>query len=176
MRGVGGQEHVAGPPALDQPAGPNTSSTGSGRAPAYSVSAALRLPEALGRLGIGHLAERAYPELSGGERRLVLIARALAQQADLLILDEPTAHLEFGRLAAVMDLVRELAAQGLAVVVTTHDPHHAFQVSTAVLLMPPGDPVELGPPNVVLTQESLSRTYARPVRVRDVDERRMCIT
>jgi iron complex transport system ATP-binding protein len=83
----------------------------------------------MARLGIAHLADRAVTELIGGERQLVLVARAQAQEAACLVLDKPTAGLDFGKQALVLQQVRALAERdGLAVLMTTHHPDHAFLV------------------------------------------------
>jgi len=131
---------------------------------------------ALDRLNIGHLADRRYPELSGGERQMVSIARALTQQPRLLILDEPTAHLDFANQAAVLDLVQHLSRQGLGIVFTTHDPGHAFRVADTVLLMARDTAVSFGTPMEVLTDLSLSAAYGRAIRVLVVAGQTMCLT
>lgn len=81
---------------------------------------ALRMME---RVGIGHLRDRFYTELSGGEQQLVMIARSLAQQPDILLLDEPTSHLDYNNQVAVLSLLTELVAEGLTVVAVLHDPN-----------------------------------------------------
>jgi len=131
---------------------------------------------ALERLGIAHLADRAYPELSGGERQLVLIARALTQQPQLLVLDEPTAHLDFAHQAEVLDLVQDLSRQGLGVVLTTHDPGHAFRVADTVLLMSRDLSVSSGNPALVLTEASLSAAYGRSIRLFMAEGQTVCMT
>lgn len=120
---------------------------------------------ALERLGIAALAPRLYPELSGGERQLVLIARALAQRPRLLILDEPTSHLDFANAMRVLALVRGLADEGLAVVMTSHDPDHAFLIAEQTLLLTHDAPAQAGETRVILTEAHLSATYGHPVRI-----------
>jgi iron complex transport system ATP-binding protein len=115
---------------------------------------------ALARLGIAHLADRPVTELSGGKRQLVLIARALAQKAACLVMDEPTASLHFGNQARVLAEVRQLAARdGLAVLMTTHHPDHAFLVADRVAILARG--AMLGPeaPQAVVTEERLRQAY-----------------
>ena len=91
---------------------------------------------ALARLGVGHLADRPVTEPSGGERQLVLVARALAQEAAALVMDEPTASLDFGNRTLVPRQVPALAGRGgLAVLMTTHHPDHAFLVADDAALL-----------------------------------------
>jgi iron complex transport system ATP-binding protein len=129
----------------------------------------------LRRLGIAHLAERLYPDLSGGERQLVLIARALTQQPRLLILDEPTAHLDFARAAEVLELISELAAEGLAVVMTTHAPDQAFLVAARTLTLRPDFNMAFGPTGEVLTEASLRELYGRKIALLRHGERVTCL-
>ena len=115
---------------------------------------------ALVRLGIGHLADRPVTTLSGGERQLVLIARALVQEAACVVMDEPTASLDFGNQAVVLEQVRGLAQNGLAVLLTTHHPDHAFLVADQVALLPRGGTL-IGPgaPDALITAHSLRVMY-----------------
>lgn len=115
---------------------------------------------ALARLGVGHLADRPVTTLSGGERQLVLIARALVQEAACVVMDEPTASLDFGNQALVLEQVRGLAQNGLAVLLTTHHPDHAFLVADQVALLPQNG-VLIGPgaPNALITAQSLRMMY-----------------
>ena len=125
---------------------------------------------ALERMGIGDLAPRPVTELSGGERQLVLIARALAQEADCMILDEPTASLDFGNQARVLQAVRDLAVSGVAVVLTTHQPEHALLVADRVaMLLPGGAWRPAAPASEAITPETLEATYGVPAVVAAVD-------
>jgi iron complex transport system ATP-binding protein len=131
---------------------------------------------ALARLGIDALAEKPYPELSGGERQLVLLARALAQQPRLLILDEPASHLDFANQARVLELVRRVAEEGLAVIMTSHDPGHAFLVAHTTLILARGQPVCVGPTDSIVTEERLSATYRSSVRIVRIEGHTLCFS
>ncbi|MBN1630860.1 MAG: ABC transporter ATP-binding protein [Thermoleophilia bacterium] len=121
---------------------------------------------ALERMGIAELAERPYTELSGGERQLVLIARALAQEPHVLIMDEPSSHLDFGNQARLLALTRSLVQEGdLAVLMSSHFPNHAFSCATGVALIKDGRLVALGTPDAVLTEAGLEDIYGIPVRI-----------
>ena len=119
-------------------------------------------------LGIIGLAERDYTTLSGGERQLVLICRALAQQPQVLVMDEPTASLDFGNRVRVLERVRELAARGLSVLMTTHDPNQAFLVDGVVGLMGPGGRFDVGAAAEVITPENLRELYGVEVALAEV--------
>ena len=121
--------------------------------------------QALDKVGIRHLASRLYTEISGGERQLTLIARALAQQARLLLLDEPTANLDLGNQVKVLRVIRELADQGYAVLMTSHLPDHAFLLRSRVALLADGQIAVSGWPEEVITDAVLSQLYNTPIRV-----------
>ncbi|WP_425072132.1 ABC transporter ATP-binding protein [Sagittula sp. S175] len=136
--------------------------------------------EALAQLGIADLAERDYSLLSGGQRQLVLIARALAQDAPLIVMDEPTASLDFGNeaqvLARVATLARAAEAAGRGVILSTHDPDQAFALEARVLLMKHGGVLADGPAQEALTGASLSAAYGLPVTVETTPSgRRVCL-
>lgn len=123
---------------------------------------------ALALFGIEELARRPYGELSGGERQLTLVARAIAQEPSILVLDEPTANLDFGNQVRVLSAIRRLAARGLAVVFSTHDPDQAFLCADHVGLLHGGRLVALGPPAEVITSEQLRAVYGVEVTVASV--------
>lgn len=126
----------------------------------------------LERLGIERLAERPYTLISGGERQLVLIARALAQEPAYVILDEPTASLDFGNQGRVMSEIRRLAAEGLGVLFTTHDPNQALRHADRVMMIRDGQALASGPARELLTPERLQQLYGVPVEtVTDGDGR-----
>lgn len=111
------------------------------------------------RMGIADLAQRPYTLISGGERQLALIARALAQEPKLVVLDEPTASLDFGNQGRVMREVRSLAAAGLAVVFSTHDPNQALRHADRAILIRDGSVLAAGPCIDVLTPATLRELY-----------------
>jgi len=115
--------------------------------------------QALDALGIADLAETEYTRISGGQRQLALVARALAQDAPAIVMDEPTASLDFGNQVMVLSEIRRLASRGLAVLLSTHDPDHAFGVGTRVALIDDGLLVAEGSPEAVLTPERLHQVY-----------------
>ncbi|MEO3387782.1 ABC transporter ATP-binding protein [Mesorhizobium sp. CAU 1741] len=115
---------------------------------------------ALDQLGLAGLAGRSVTTLSGGERQLVLIARALASEADVLLLDEPASALDFRNQAVVLQTLRRLAAErGIAVVMTTHEPTHALQIADRAVLLHGDGVAEEGPVSTICTESSLSRLY-----------------
>ena len=116
-------------------------------------------------VGVEALAERAYTELSGGERQLVLLARALAQQPVVLLMDEPAAHLDLANQVRCLAVIRSLSARGVAVIVTTHEPNHALVLGGRALLMRAGQSSVIGVADDVLNAEALSRTYGVPIRI-----------
>jgi len=113
---------------------------------------------ALRRLGIDALAERDSTRISGGQRQLVLIARALAQQTRIIVMDEPTASLDLGNRILVLNTIRKLAEDDLAVVLSTHEPEHAFVVADRVAILA-ADGFLSGPVETVMTAGELSRLY-----------------
>lgn len=132
---------------------------------------------ALERLNISHLAEHPYPLCSGGEKQLCLVARAIAQQARLLIMDEPASSLDFGNRIRVMQTVRSLVQDGYAVVQTTHDPEQAFLYSDKILALHDGQVLAWGTPQEVLQSDIISTLYGIPVDVHSLegDRMRVCV-
>jgi iron complex transport system ATP-binding protein len=132
---------------------------------------------ALERLGILHLKNRGYTKISGGERQLALIARALVQQTRVLILDEPTANLDFGNQVRVLTQIKSLAKDGYTIVQSTHNPDQTFMFSDHVLAMLNGKVLADGSPCEVLTEELIDRLYIVDVNVQSLyrDRVRVCI-
>ncbi|MDR3332843.1 MAG: ABC transporter ATP-binding protein [Synergistaceae bacterium] len=133
--------------------------------------------ETMDRLGIGFLRDRVYTELSGGERQMVLIARALAQEPAFLMMDEPTSSLDFGNQAILLENVAKLASEGMGVIMTTHYPQHVLQCEARVALMKNGKSFSVGSAWEVITEENLRDAYGIPVAVASVaygEERLYC--
>lgn len=114
---------------------------------------------ALARVGVDRLSERNFDSLSGGEQQLVLIARAIAQQSDILIMDEPTSALDFGNQLRILELVRDLAREGYTVLLSTHNPQHALTFADRVLALCDGTVEAHGAAKEVLTPELLKKLY-----------------
>ena len=117
----------------------------------------------LEQFGIAQLAPRPYTMISGGERQLVLLARALAQEPQFVVLDEPTASLDFGNQGKVMREIRALAGAGHGVLFTTHDPNHALRAADRAYLLRAGERIAEGAVSTVLTRERLEDLYRAPV-------------
>jgi iron complex transport system ATP-binding protein len=132
--------------------------------------------DALRRLGVDHLAAKPYTQISGGERQLVLIARALAQEAAYLVMDEPAASLDIANQTRVLAVIRALADDGLCVIFATHDPDHAFLCADQVAMLGGGRLVAHGAPDAVMTGPALSALYATPIETPFVEAlgRRIC--
>lgn len=133
---------------------------------------------ALDMLGIAHLREKPYTEISGGERQLVIFARVIAQQPSLLLLDEPTSHLDFGNQVRLLQVVKRLADTGLPIIMTSHFPDHVFMSAGKVALMKNGGILDYGRPDDVVTETNLEDIYGVPVHIRYVDgivNRKICI-
>lgn len=114
---------------------------------------------ALERMGVAHLARRSFATLSGGEQQLVLIARALCQHSDILIMDEPTSSLDYGNQLRVLEQVRALSQQGYTVLLSTHDPQHALRFSRRVLALSGGVVAAEGDTSAVLTPALIRQIY-----------------
>jgi iron complex transport system ATP-binding protein len=135
---------------------------------------------ALERVGLAPLADHVYTRISGGERQLALIARALAQEAPLIVMDEPTASLDFGNQARVLDEVRALARAGTGVMMATHDPDQAFLVADRVALLAGGRLLADATPDQAITPATMREVYGIEAEVTDLalasgERRRVCV-
>ena len=123
-----------------------------------------RAHAAMADIGIADLAGAEITRLSGGQRQMVLIARAIAQDAQAIVMDEPTASLDFANRIRVGQAIRLLATRGTGVILSTHDPDQAATLADTVLLVAKGGPIAHGPVAEVMQPETLSRLYGIPVR------------
>jgi iron complex transport system ATP-binding protein len=135
---------------------------------------------AIERMGLGALADAIYTRISGGERQLSLVARALAQEARIVVMDEPTANLDFGNQVKVLERVLALAREGMSVLLSTHDPDHAFLCADRVALLRGGALLGVGAPDTALTEDALRELYGVAVHITTVDggpsgPRRVCV-
>ena len=132
---------------------------------------------AMEKVGITHLQDRCFHRLSGGEQQLVLIARALVQNAPILMLDEPTANLDFGNQLRVLEQARSLAREGYTVIQTTHHPEQSYMFSDRILAIQKGRVLTVGNPKDVLTKDTLHALYGVEVDVVSLyeDRARICI-
>jgi iron complex transport system ATP-binding protein len=119
----------------------------------------------LEKLQLSYLRDKIYTQISGGERQMVLIARALAQQPLLLMMDEPTANLDYGNQMRVLQLALTLAAEGLMILMTTHSPDHAALCAAKVALFQKDRPFLLGSPEQILTEDNLRSAYGVCVKM-----------
>lgn len=133
--------------------------------------------EALSMVGVADLADRTVSSLSGGQRQIVLIARALAQQPALLLLDEPTAHLDFGNQILVLETVQKLAAKGMSILMNTHMPDHAFLVGNSAAALTENKLVAVGEVKTVVNSQIMSSLYGVKVAVREMEDikRKVCV-
>jgi iron complex transport system ATP-binding protein len=142
-----------------------------GRAPHLSLVSSpsekdYRAAEAnLKSLGILELADRPYTKLSGAQRHLVLIEMVLTQEPALLLLDEPTSHLDFGNQVHIVETMQTLSKRGLSVIFTTHFPNHVFQLSCKSALMNQGKLITVGQADEVVTEERLKEIYGVDVKI-----------
>ncbi len=142
-----------------------------GRAPHLSIFASpsevdYRIAEeAIAMVGISYLSESKYTEISGGERQLVLVARTLAQQPKVLLMDEPTSHLDFRNQTLILKLIDKLAKSGLSVIMTSHFPDHALSYSGKIALMHNGRFLAQGKPAEVVTEQTLETVYGIGVKI-----------
>lgn len=120
---------------------------------------------ALESLGLAALADRPVTEISGGERQLALIARALAQEPRLLVMDEPTASLDFGNRLRVLERIGALAGTGISILFSSHDPDQALRCADRALLLGEGHALETGAPEAVIRPDTLERLYGVAVEV-----------
>lgn len=126
---------------------------------------------ALEKVNALHLANKKYTALSGGQRQLILIARAICQSAKIFVMDEPAANLDYANHQLLMEVIADLAKHGYCVVMSTHSPEHPFSVGSKVLLMKAGSVAGFGPPKEIITSENLQSVYGIEMDVVTVHDR-----
>lgn len=133
--------------------------------------------ETLKELGILHLAERPYTELSGGERQLVSIARAIVQEPEIIILDEPTNHLDYGNQFRMIQLISRLSQKGYGIILTSHMPDHVMQLNGNVGVLGRDGKLQVGTTEQIMTKENLEDLYQVGIHMVYVEEigRRICV-
>jgi len=131
--------------------------------------------EALEIMGIQHLKDEIYTTLSGGQRQLVLIARAIAQQADIFIMDEPVNGLDFGNQYKLLNKIKELSKKDLTFIKTSHYPDHVFFVSNEAIFLDQGKVLKKGDPKTIITEENIKKVYKIDSKIINVKNRDICL-
>ncbi len=132
--------------------------------------------ECLKKMDMTHMMNKPYTELSGGEKQLIFFARVLAQKPDILLLDEPTSHLDFGNQMRTLDLINKMAEVGFTVVMSSHFPDHAFIAADKVAIMKDCSLIDYGTPEKVITEENLEKAYNIGVKIMALDHgRKICV-
>lgn len=121
--------------------------------------------DAIKRMGIEKLTNRSYSQISGGERQQVSIARALAQRPAFILMDEPTAHLDYGNQIKVLKTVRSLKEEGYGVILTTHNPDHALLLQDQVAILDREGVLSTGLSTDVLNEQELTRLYGTELKL-----------
>ena len=129
----------------------------------------IKAEQILADLGITHLRDRGFGRISGGERQLVLLARAIIQDARILVMDEPTANLDYGNQFRVMERIRGLVEEGYTVIISTHNPEHALLFAEKAFVLQNGEVKAAGPSREVLTEELMKQLYDVEVRLLDTE-------
>ena len=126
--------------------------------------------EAMGTIGISHLADRPYTDLSGGQRQLVLLARALTQETKAMVLDEPTSALDFRNQLKIWGVLKKLTKRGMPIVVSVHDPNHMMWFCDKVIVLHNGKIIANGKPRDVLTKEVLKTLYGDICNIKEDED------
>jgi iron complex transport system ATP-binding protein len=147
-----------------------------GRAPHLSILASPSHTDmeiackAMETVGVAHLADRPCNGVSGGEWQLALIARALVQEPQILLLDEPTSHLDMGNQMKILQVIKNLSNHGMTIVMATHFPDHAFLAASTVAILNNGQIICQGTSDEVITAENMKRTYGVEVQIVQLEE------
>ena len=130
---------------------------------------------ALSTIGIASLENRAFGELSGGQKQMVLLARALTQEAKTFIMDEPVSGLDYGNQMRLLEMIKHLSSEGYTFLKTTHYPDHAILVSSRVVVMDEGRIIANGTSSEVITDEMLKSIYDIDAKIVTHDSRQLCV-
>lgn len=133
--------------------------------------------EALEKMGIDHLAQRPFTEISGGEMQQATIARAIVRNPEVILFDEPTAHLDFGNQLRTLRVIKRLSEEGYTTVITTHNPDHAIMLGGRAAILDRSGKLLSGTTDEIVNEESLSRIYNSELKIRYIEEagRRVCL-
>lgn len=131
----------------------------------------------LDSMNLAHLAEKSYMNISGGERQQVMIARTIVQQPQVILFDEPTAHLDYGNQHRVLKRVRQMAAEGYSVIITTHNPDHALLLGDKAAIVEKNGKIIQGKSREIITEETLCRVYETDLKLLWIEEagRTVCL-
>jgi iron complex transport system ATP-binding protein len=137
--------------------------------------------DCLHSLGIGHLAKKTFSKLSGGEKQMVLIARAMAQQPAFIAMDEPTSNLDLYNQVKVLQYAKVLTERGFGVIMNTHSPQQVLQYADTVILLNNGTIKQWGKPNDILTTSNVADLYDTPLEIIEAtmtngDKRKVLVT
>jgi len=126
--------------------------------------------KALDKVGMLHIKNKPYTQISGGERQLILLARTLAQEPEVILLDEPTSHLDFKNQALSLRMINKLSEHNISMVMTTHNPNHALLFPDTVAMMSSGKFIASGQTMDVVTEDNLRKTYGIEVKMFSVPD------
>ena len=136
-----------------------------------------RIAEAsLKRVGIFHIKDRPYTEISGGERQLALIARVLTQEPKIILFDEPTAHLDYGNQYRIVQMISQLANEGYAVIMTTHNPEHAIILNGKVAILNRNGTFIVGKAADTIDATTLSNLYGLTIKTIYIEEAKRVVS
>ena len=131
---------------------------------------------ALKEMNIANLTDKKFNELSGGEQQLVLIARAIVNKPEVIFFDEPTAHLDYENQLKVLRIINKLKDKGYTIILTTHDPNHAFLLGGNVILFENKGTIKKGEANKILTKKNLQQVYGKELSIKYLKEyKRNCV-
>ncbi len=129
-----------------------------------------RAVDALSRVGLSEFTDKSFGNISGGEKQMALIARAIAQDAKIIVMDEPCSNLDYGNSIRVMKLCRQLAQSGYLIVQSTHNPQHVFSYADEVMVLQDGKISIKGPPDQHLNEETLRAVYDVDLKLYKLEE------